>query len=285
MVRIITDSAADFEPEELQRLQIDCIPLTVTIGDAEYQENVSLSKELFYKLLASTGAFPKTAQASPRTLLELFRSARLAGEEAIYITLSSALSGTYQTALMTKALADDDGCFVVDSRNATGGQRMLVEYAVRLRGEGRTAAEIAAALEKARDNVVLYACMDTMEYLYKGGRVSQAVYKLGTLANIKPIISVDADGKVTVPAKAMGMRKGMDFLCKRTQLQKPDDSFPFYVMYTNNREVARALAKRLEAVGISVGEERIIQVGAAIGAHIGPEACGLVYIGKKNGKL
>ena len=278
MVRIITDSAADFESWELKEKNIAYIPLTVAFGSKEYRDGTGLSKEQFYQLLLESQTLPQTAQASPKVLMDLFDDAHQKGEEAVYICLSSALSGTCQTAMMTKNLLDHDSCYVVDGRNATGGQRMLVEYAVRLRDEGKTGAQIVEAVEALRDRVVLFACIDTLEYLYKGGRISHTAYKLGTLANIKPIITVDNEGHIQVPAKAMGMRKGMDHLCKQLTKRKPDREFPLYVMYTNNKDVARELCKYLDGAGWKIPEERIIQVGAAIGSHIGPDACGLVYI-------
>ena len=276
MIRIVTDSAADFEPAEYQALNVDCIPLTVMFGDAEYQENVNLTKDQFYGLIHETGEFPKTAQASPQILLDKIEDAKQCGDDIIYISLSSALSGTYQSALMTKELADYDRSFVVDSRNATGGQRMIVEYAVKLRGEGKTAEEIVAAVEQLRSRIVLYACMDTLEYLYRGGRISHTVYAIGSLAQIKPIIMVDQEGRVEVPAKAMGMRKGMDYLCKRLEQQKPDPAFPVYAMYTENRANGETLTKKMTALGTQVRD--VLNVGAAIGSHIGPNACGLVYV-------
>ena len=213
--------------------------------------------------------------------MDLFEDADRAGDEAIYFTLSSALSGTCQSANMTKSLVGSDRCHVVDSLNATGGQRLILEYAAKLRDQGKTVPQIIEAVEDIRSRIVLFACIDTLEYLYKGGRISQTVYKLGTLANIKPIITVEQDGSIGIPAKAMGMRKGMDYLCKQAESRPADPDFPFYVMYTNTRSVAEALAAKLEAVGISVPDDRIIQVGAAIGSHIGPDACGLVYVAKK----
>ena len=281
MIRIITASAADFEPQELEQLNISCIPLSVRFGEDEYQENVNLSKDQFYELLLGNGELPKTSQASPQILLDLFEDAAKAGDDAIYFTLSSALSGTYQSALMTKSLAECDRCHVVDSRNATGGQRLILETAVKLREEGKTAEEILAGVEDVRSRIVLFACIDTLEYLYKGGRISQTAYKLGTLANIKPIITVESDGSIGIPAKAMGMRKGMDYLCKQALSKPADPGFPFYVMYTNNISVARALADKLRENGIPVPDAQIIQVGAAIGSHIGPDACGLVYVAAK----
>ena len=278
MVRIITDSAADFEPWELEKWNITCIPLTVFFGDKEYQENVNLSKNQFYELLKETGEFPKTAQASPQVLLDLFEDAKAAGDEAIYFCISSGISGTYQTALATKAMAEYDDCYVVDSKNATGGQRLLLEHAVRLRDEGKPAKEIIAGVEAIRDKVVLYACIDTLEYLYRGGRISQTAYKLGTLAQVKPIIRVTQDGTIEVPAKAMGIRKGMDILCKKLEAQNPSKEHNFYVMYTPDRNNGDQLAEKFREMGYDIPEERIINVGAAIGSHIGPNGCGFVYI-------
>ena len=280
MVRIITDSAADLEIAEYEKLNVTCIPLTVYFGDREYQENVNLSKDQFYELLA-TGEYPKTAQASPQILLDLFEDAKKTGDEAIYITLSSALSGTYQSACVAKEMADYEGCYVVDGKNATGGQRMLVEYAAKLRDQGKSAREIMDGVNSLNGRIVLYACMDTLEYLYRGGRISQTVYKLGTLAQVKPIIRVSQEGRVEVPAKAMGMKKGMDYLCKRVEERKPDHNFPFYVMYTADRTNGEVLAEKFRALGYEIPEERIINVGAAIGSHVGPNACGMVYISEE----
>lgn len=280
MVRIITDSAADFAPAELEKLNIICIPLTVLIDQKDYHENVDLTKDRFYELLKDSEGFPKTSQASPQVLADLFEDAKRSGEEAVYITLSSALSGTWQSAMFIREDAGYEGAYVVDTRNATGGQRMLVEHAVKLRDEGKSAAEIVAAVEELRGRIVLYACINTLEYLYKGGRISHLSYTLGTLAQIKPIIHVDHHGRVDIPAKAMGMRKGMDHLCKQADAKKPDPDFPLYVMYTDDRSVAETLAVRLAEHGHAIHEKHIIQVGAAIGSHIGPKACGLVYVGK-----
>ena len=279
MVRIITDSAADLEPWEYEKLGVSCIPLRVAFGDQEYLECKDLSKARFYELLA-TEEFPKTSQASPVVLTELFEAARDAGEEAIYITLSSALSGTYQTACMVRDDVEYDGAFVFDSRNATGGQRILVEEACRLRDQGLDAAGIIAGLEAIRDRIELYAMVNNLENLHRGGRISHAVYTLGSLAQIKPLISVDTEGKVVLPGKAMGVRKGMDMLGKRLSIRKPDGQYPLYVMYTSNRDVGEQLAQRLAAIGWEIPDERIIQVGAAIGTHVGFDACGLVYVGE-----
>ena len=281
MVRIITDSAADFEPHELELLNITCIPLVVSFGEQSYQDGVELNKAQFYEKLLSSDVFPQTAQPSPAVLEEIFTRAHETGEEAVYITLSSGLSGTYQTARMICGDLDFCGCFVVDGMNVTGGQRMLVEYACKLRDTGKTAEQIVSAIESLRGRVRLYACLNTLENLYRGGRISHTVYKVGSMAQIKPIISIDTEGKVAVPGKAMGMRKGMDTLCKYLDTHQPDPDFPVYLMYTNQRKAAETLGQRMAAHGHFISDDCIIGVGAAIGTHIGPEACGVVYIEKE----
>ena len=279
MVRIITDSAADFEQQELELLNITSIPLTVSFGEQSFLDGVDLSKARFYEMLTGSGIFPQTAQPSPAVLEEIFTQAHGAGEEAVYITLSSGLSGTYQTARMICEDLGHEGCFVVDSLNAAGGQRLLVQHACKLRDAGKTAAQIVEELEKLRTRVRLYACINTLEYLYRGGRISHTVYKVGNLAQIKPIISLDGEGKVLVPGKAMGMRKGMDTMCKYLEAHPVDPAFPLYLMYTDQRSAAEALGGRMESHGHTA--DGTIGVGAAIGTHIGPEACGLVYIEKE----
>ena len=281
MVQIITDSAADFESYEYEKLNVKCIPLYVSIGGREYKETVELSKDLFYQLLEQDDGFPHTAQPSPQCFAEKITEAQEKGDEIIIITLSSALSGTYQGAQLAKNIAEYDHCYVVDSLTATGGQRLLVEYAVRLRKKGKSAPEIVSAIEEIRSRIVLYACMDTMEYLCRGGRISHTTYTIGSIVHVKPIITVTKEGTVAIPSKAIGIRKGIGFMCGKVDEHPPDDNHPLYVMFTGNRKNAEILRTRLQEMGCEVPDDRIINVGAAIGSHIGPNACGLVYIQKE----
>ncbi len=280
MVRIITDSAADMEPLEYEKLNIRCVPLGVSFGDTEYRENENLSKEQFYALLRSCPDFPKTSQASPALVEQLLTQARDAGDEVVFICLSSGFSGFYQSVCAMAKMLDMENCYVINSLTGTGGQRMLVEHAAHLRDEGKPAAQIAEAIEELKGRVIIYACMDTLEYLYRGGRISHAKYKLGSMANIKPILFISHEGLCEIPAKAIGMRKGMDYMCKRLDFHQYDDKFPLYVMFTGQRGNGVKLAQRLRMLGYDIPDERIINVGAAIGSHVGPNACGLVYIEK-----
>lgn len=277
-MRIITDSAADFEPEELTRLNVTCVPLSVSLGSREYQETVDLTKEGFYTLLEEAPELPRTSQPSPQAFLSVLREARDAGEEAVVITLSSALSGTCQGARLAKGMLDYDRCYIVDSLTATAGERILVERATVLRDKGMSGKEIVRELEALRPRISLYACMDTLKYLHWGGRLSGTSYVIGTLANIKPILHVTQDGQAEIPTKVLGARRGLRWLCQRIGSQDLDPAFPPYVMYTRSRENGELLAAALRKQGVDIPESHLAGVGAVIGSHIGPNAFGSVYV-------
>ena len=186
MIRIITDSAADFEPKELEKLNITCIPLTVRFDQQEYHENLDLTKALFYELLLKGEALPQTSQASPQILLDLFEDAAKAGDDAIYFTLSSALSGTYQSAVI--AAADYPGrVYVIDSLSATAGEQVLIEQAIRRRDEGWTAAQIFEELDemsgaKVGDKTMMDALIPASEAIAAYVKTGEPMDKAGAYA-------------------------------------------------------------------------------------------------------
>ncbi len=280
MIRIITDSAADFEPAELADKNIICTPMKINFGDKEYTENVNLTKDSFYELLVSSGDFPKTSQPAPFDFEKVLTPAMEAGDEAVIITISSALSGTYQNAALVKNMLEYEDCHVVDGLSATAGQRILVEHAVRLRDEGRAAAEIAVELTELRGRIEIFACIDTLEYLYKGGRISHTSYTVGSFVNIKPIITVSREGRVEVAAKALSMRKGIKNICAHMEKVKPDLNYPVYLVYSHDRKNTELLAEALRSAGYEISNSQLVNIGAAIGAHIGVGACGVIYVSK-----
>lgn len=275
MVRIITDSAADFELEDIKELNIKVVPLSVFFGEDEYQETVNITKQEFYEKMAEAEEFPHTSQPSPESFMNAMQEAKDNGDEVVVITLSSALSGTYQSALLAKKTMEYDECYVVDSLSATLGERILVEHAVKLRDAGKNAAEIAAELEKLRSRITIFACVDTLEYLHKGGRISHVSYAVGSIAKIKPIITVSKEGKVEIPAKVMGKNKAFKFLDGKLHEIEPDTDYPVYAIYSYNKENVNELIASTE-----VKIDKAINLGSAIGTHIGPNAFGFIYIAK-----
>ena len=281
MVRIITDTTSDFEPWEYEKWGVTPVSLYISFGEDEYEENVTITKEMFWDLLEKSTVNPKTSQPSPQVVEDLLKEGMEAGDETIFITISSGLSGTYQSVCMMKEQLEYEDCYIFDSLSGTGGHRILVEQAAKMRDQGKCAKEIIAELEDMRSRMDLTVVMDTLEYLMRGGRISRSTYAVGTLINIKPIMHVSPEGKPVVPAKVRGMKKGIAHLCKQVQLEKPDPDYPFYLMFTKDRRNALTLQAALKDIGYDIPDENIIPVGAAIGTHIGPYAVATVYVQKK----
>lgn len=278
MIRILVDSASDYQAEELKEKNIDLIPLKVTIGDTTYLDGVNLNRDGFYRLLKETGAFPKTSQPSPQEFLDIFETVKADGDEIICILLSSELSGTYQSAVLAKSMADYEGIYLVDSLTATYNIKVLTDYACKLRSEGASAAHITEKLEALKSRVKVVAALDTLEYLSRGGRISKTAAAIGDMANIKPIITVTADGKVGILGKCLGKNKAICAIKKQLTEQEIDDSFPLYTLYSFGTDNCEKFEEKLALEGRSFC--RRLQIGPTIGSHIGPEAFGIIFVTK-----
>lgn len=209
-VQIIVDSTVDM-PEH-SRSACRVVPLTVHFGEESFIDGVTLNKQDFYRRLAEGGALPTTSQATPAAFQSVFDEVTRAGDSAVVITLASQFSGTYQSACI--AAEDYENIYVVDSRTAAIGSGILAEYALRCAEQGMEAGALAALLEKKREDVRLFALLDTLEYLKRGGRISKTVAFAGGLLNIKPLITVE-DGEVLVVGKARGAKQGMALLTEK----------------------------------------------------------------------
>lgn len=282
MVIIATDSAADFELEELEKLRITCMPMSVTFGDKTYLENISITKEEFFERIETDKNFPKTSQPSPAMFEKLFREAAENGDDVVYVPLSSGISGDYQTALMEKENAGYDRIYLVDSLTCTGGQRLLVEEAVRMRDAGADGKTIFDALEELKKRAAIYTIMDTLEYLVRNGRLRSATYRIAQIGHIKPIMhcSLKTEGHPIIISKHIGMRKAISYVVERLFADPPDPKHPIYVMYSYARENALKLAEKIRQAGFQIEDRQIIPVGATVGAHVGRNACAIAYIKK-----
>ena len=186
------------------------------------------------------------------------------------------------TAMSVKNMVDYDGIYVIDTLTCTGGQRLLVEKAVKMRDEGCDGKAIAEKMESLKEKTVIYTAMDTLEYLYKNGRLSNAAFYIAQLGHIKPIMhcAANSQGKAEIVSKHIGLNKAIKYIVDRLDSEVPDPEYPFYVMYTYDKVNAYKLAEKLREKGLEIKEEQIIPVGATVGAHIGPYACAVAYIKK-----
>lgn len=210
--RIIVDSTADLSAE--LKTKVGVVPLTVHFGEEEYIDGVTIDHKTFYEKLVESDELPTTSQATPDSFIKEFQKIKENGDSAVVITISSKLSGTYQSAVI--AAEDFDNIYIVDSGSAAIGSGILAEMALKLADEGMNAREIAEKLNEEKEKIVIIALLDTLEYLKKGGRISKSVAFAGAVLNIKPVISVEG-GEITVLGKARGSKMGNNLLVQEIE--------------------------------------------------------------------
>ena len=277
-MRIITDSAADFTREELGRLNIMCVRTQVMLGDEAYTPGVDLDEEGFWEKL-NAGLPCRTSQPAPDQFIKAFEDALADGEEAVYISISSALSGTLQSALIARSMLDTHRIHVVDSLTGAAAQKLLVLHACRLRDEGHlTAKEIAEALERLRTRVRLFAGVDTLDNLSRSGRIPKAAGHIGNLTHLKPLLHVTPDGLIGLCGTAFGRPRALDALAKKVAALKVDADYPVIPFYTHTQDNCLSLIKKLTAHGVAVNTGLISAIGPAVAGHIGPGAWGVTFV-------
>lgn len=277
-VRIIVDSSTNVSEKYREKIQF--VPLTVRFGDKEYLDGVELSKHQFYEMLVESDVLPTTSQATPAAFADCFEAIASAGDSAVVITLSSKLSGTYQSAVL--ATEDYPNIYVVDSQSVAIGTGVLAQYAVELAQQGMGAEEIAQELTQQREKVCVVALLDTLEYLKKGGRISKTVAFAGGVLNIKPVVTIQ-DGAVALIGKARGSRNGNNLLVEKiNQAGGVDFDRPVLLGYTG---LSPALLEKYVEDSKALWEKHVDQLDgcllcSVIGTHVGPGAVAVAFFKK-----
>lgn len=274
MVRIVVDSTANLRPEIRKR--VDVVPLTVRFGKEEYVDGVDITGPEFYKKLETCKELPTTSQAAPYAFAGFFEEAVEAGDTVVCLAVSAALSGTCQSAVI--AAADYPGrVFVVDSRNIAIGLGILAEYALELADRGMDAAHIAAELDAVKEKVRLFAVVDTLEYLQRGGRVSKTVAIAGGMLSVKPVIALE-DGAIKMVGKARGNRQANALMDDKVRELGVDWDKPCMLGYTGTN--GDLLEKYRAQSEIWTGEVYCSIVCSVVGTHAGPGAVAVAFFAK-----
>lgn len=277
-VRIIVDSSTNVS--EKYREKIQSVPLTVRFGDREYLDGVELSKHQFYEMLVESDVLPTTSQATPAAFADCFEAIASAGDSAVVITLSSKLSGTYQSAVL--AAEDYPNIYVVDSQSVAIGTGVLAQYTVELAQQGMGAEEIAQVLTQQREKVCVVALLDTLEYLKKGGRISKTVAFAGGMLNIKPVVTIQ-DGAVALIGKARGSRNGNNLLVEKIrEAGGVDFERPVLLGYTG---LSSALLEKYVDDSKALWADHVDKLDgcllcSVIGTHAGPGAVAVAFFRK-----
>ena len=278
-IKIVLDSTTDLVPELAGKFSV--VPLTVNFGTEEFIDGVTITREEFYAKLIESDVMPTTSQASPEAFENAFRKIVEEGDEAICITVASNLSGTYQSACI--AASEFPGKVrVIDGKSVAIGTAILAEYALSLLEKGLSAEEIEKAVTEKREDIMIVALIDTLEYLKKGGRLSKTAAFAGGLLNIKPVVSL-VGGEIEILGKARGSKQGNNFLIKEIEnAGGVDFSMPVLLGYTgHDRYMLEKYAEDSRFVWEgNVDSLRETCIGSVIGTHVGPGAIAVAFFKK-----
>lgn len=268
MLRIITDSSSNITQEEAKELGVTVMPLTVCFGTLEYRDGVDIDTDSFYKMLVSEKSFPHTSQLSEESIESAVKECMQDGDEVLILPISSALSGSYERCA---AVAErTENVYALDTLCTTVMLKMLVLKAVQHRDAG--AKEVMKILSEYRKRIKLYAALDTLEYLGKGGRLSKTSAFLGTMLKIKPVITINGQGRVELVSKQFGMSKCISATAALVDKNRIDFAEPVFFIYTMDEKNTVTL---FEKAGIQYSQKD--NICPVIGSHIGPAAAGIVY--------
>lgn len=275
-IKIITDSTSDISQIQAKDLGITVVPLHVLFKENQYADGIDLQLDEFYKKLAESDILPTTSQITPEQYLTYFNEAKENNDDIIVITISSLLSGTYQSAMIAKDTCEYNSIYLVDSQTVTLGLQILVRYAVDLANKGLSVEDIVSKLEADKAKIHLYAIVENLEYLKKGGRLSSVSAFAGTILNIKPIIEVK-DGKVGVAGKARGTTSAYHKLHQLIEQAGGIDYTKYHcVGYTGDKSTLYPFLDYLKDK-IDAENRLVSPIGTVVGTHAGPGACGIAF--------
>lgn len=282
---IVTDSTGDLSPETIAQQEIEIAPFTFSFGEKEYKDmpgEQELDAASFFQRLRS-GQIPTTAQVNPATFLESFTSILQEGRDLLYISFSSAMSSTYNSA---KAAADKlaslypkQKIMIVDSRSGSMGQGMLVELAAKMRQAGQNIQDVYQSLLEKRFSAQHWFTVDDLKFLSRGGRISSALATAGSILNIKPILHVNKKGEIIPFTKIRGRKKSLHFLVDRLAetISNPEEE-TVYVSHADCLEDGETLASLIEEK-VKPKEVILQSGGPIISSHCGPGALGVFFFG------
>jgi DegV family protein with EDD domain len=284
---IVVDTGCDLPAEYMKEYGIDAIPISFMLNNVIHDKGgwQDISGKDFYKMLRS-GGVSKTSLINPETFVESFTEHAKQGRDVLYIILSSALSGTYQSALIAldevKAIYPDCNIHLVDSIGATGLNGLLAMLAVQKRNEGSSVEETAAWLEQRKHYIHGFITVDDLMYLHRGGRLGKLSAVGGSLLGIKPLLNVKPDGSLALKEKIRGRVPALKLIAKQlTRTLNPDTILETaYVIHTDCEPDAKKLVELVKQT-VNVRRVETFLMGPVVGSHVGPGAVALIFEGDK----
>lgn len=283
-IKIYTDSACDLPLEYVQENSIGFVCLTVNIKGEFLEDDFgqTVNNKEFYKLVRS-GELTSTAQVNVFTFEEAFTKEMEEGNEVIYISLSSELSGTYNSARIARENVlekyPNGRIEVIDSKGVTLGQGLLVYYANELKNRGKSMDEILKWVLDNRNKVQYAVVLDDLDHLKRGGRISAATATIGGILGIKPTLKITKEGKVIPGAKVKGRKKAINYLLNELEEKSVNlEEQMIYVAHADCKEDAEKVREKI-IENFKVKEVLVHNIGPVIGTHAGPDALAIIFLG------
>ena len=272
-IKLVVDSASDMENTDDVRV----VPIKLTIDGVDYYDGVDINNEKFYQMLVNEKKLPKTSQPNPNDYLKVFEELLDNEEYIICLTISSKLSGSYNSACLAKNMLDSDRIFVIDSQIATLGMRLIADEILAVADSFDSFEDLCQEAIKIRDKASVIGVVDTLEYLALNGRLSKASAKMGDLLHLKPVLVVE-NGTIELKEKCLGKTRSSKALINIMKNQNVDLEKRIYVLYSCGMENARSLISELNK--FHEASYPLYEVGPTIGAHLGPDVFGVAYFKK-----
>lgn len=277
MFKIITDSGSDYREERAKELGIDIAHLKISFSDEVLIQHAESDVDHFYKKLAESKKLPMTSQPSPQDFLDLYN--KYPEAEILVLTLSSGLSGTFNSAELAKAMTEKpDRITIVDTKQGTLSQNVVVAEAIRLQAAGQDIAEVAAVCRELAEKTTIVGLIDTLEYLKKGGRIPKSMAAIGTIMNMKPVVEMK-DGVLSTVGKARGHKAGLKILAERLSTLGIDPNYKVFIGTSGTTKFLSEIEGLLKTEHPTV-EFEVSKIGGIIGTHIGPDAVGVGFVKK-----
>ena len=275
-IKIITDSTADLPKEVYEKYDIEVLPLLINFGEESYLDGVEITPEVLFERIEKEGSLPTTAQVIPNRFMDTYKKYLDDGYKIISIHISSAMSGTYQSACIAKDTLESEDIFVIDSKNVTAALGMLVLKATILKENGYGTKEIAEELEKIKFNIKSSILFESLDNLVRGGRISKTAGIVGSVLGIKLILEIK-DGLMSVKDKIRGSKKAIKKIISDLESNDLDNDVPVILIEVDNPEVTNALETYLIENKVNY---ILSPVGTTVCIHSGRKCCGLVFLNK-----
>ena len=275
-IKIITDSTLDLPAELIREKNIEVLPLLINFGEESYLDGVEITTKEMIDKINATGILPTTAQVTPNRFEETFKKYLDEGYKIVVLTLSSDMSGTYQSACIAKDMLESDDIVVIDSRNVTSGLGLLALKACQFRDKGLGIKEIEEEILKAIPKVKSSLNFESLENLVRGGRLSKTAGTIGSVLGLRLILEVK-DGKMSVKDKVRGSTKALKKLISDFESADVDFDSPIVLLELLNEDVYEGLKIYFQEKNINYIDAK---VGCTVGIHSGIKPCGIFFFEK-----